>query len=145
MTRPAGFTLIEMVMLMLIIGILAVVAMPRFDSGGYQALSFHDRVVGALRHAQKTATSHRRLVCVGFTASSVTLTIDVDASGSCDTALPLPGSSSSTLLSDDPVNVVFSPVPADFNFLSDGTGADRSLQIAGQPNIVVVGATGHVQ
>src|ERR1035437_7525698 len=72
----SGFTMIELVMVMVIIGILAVVAIARMDTSGYRALEFHDKTVAALRYAQKTATSHRRLVCVAFTASTVTLTID---------------------------------------------------------------------
>lgn len=135
--------MVELVMIIVILGILAVVAIPRMDTSGYRALEFHDKVISALRYAQKTATSHRRMVCVAFTASTVTLTIDHDRSGACDgQALNLPGGDSNTVQGSD---AVFNPVPAGFSFLSDGTGADRTLKISGQPDISVVGATGHVQ
>lgn len=146
MRLMAGFTMIELVTIMIVLGILAVVALPRLDTGGYRALEFHDRAVAALRHAQKTAASHRRMVCAVFTASTVTLTIDHDKSGACDgQPLNLPGSGSNMLTSGDTVNAIFNPVPAAFAFQPDGTGADRSLAITGQPPIAVVGATGYVQ
>lgn len=141
----SGFTMIELVMIIVILGILAVVAIPRMDASGYRALEFHDKIVAALRYAQKTAVSHRRIVCVAFTASTVTLTIDHDKSGACDgQALNLPGSNSNLVQSGDTTNAVFSSFPASINFLSDGTSAGGSLSISGQPTITVVGTTGSV-
>lgn len=143
----AGFTLVELVTVIVLLGILSAVAIPRMMGGSeFRALEFHDRTVSALRFAQKTAVSHRRMVCVAFTQSTVTLTIDHDRSGACDDrALDLPGGNGNVVISGDANNAVFSPVPAGLNFQPDGTGADRLLQIAGQPDINVVGATGHVQ
>lgn len=145
--RAAGFTMIELVMMIMIIGILAVVALPRMtDLSHYRAVEFHDQVVSALRHAQKTATSHRRTVCVAFAAATVTLTIDHDNSGACDgQTLNLPGSSSNSVQSGDPANALFDPVPTGFDFRPDGTGRDTTLKISGQPDIIVVGATGSVR
>lgn len=146
MRREAGFTFLELVAVIVILGIMAVVVLPRLNVGIYRAAQFHDQTVAALRFAQKSATSHRRLVCVSFTASSVSLTIDHDKSGACDgRVLNLPGGTTNAIVSPDVSSAVFSPVPAAFDFQPDGSGADRTLSIAGQPDIVVVGATGHVQ
>ena len=141
--------MVELVMLIVLVGVLAVVAWPVMSTGEYRAVEFRDKVIGALRYAQKTATSHRRMVCVAFAVSSVTLTIDHDKSGACNgQALIIPGSTTNVAQSSDAVNAVFSvadPSTLNFNFLADGTGADRSIAISGQPAIVVVGASGYVQ
>lgn len=137
--------MIELITIIIILGILAAVAIPKMTAlSDFRALEFHDQAVSALRHAQKTATSHRRMVCVAFTASTVTLTIDTDNNAACDTALLIPGAQNNQVVSGDTTNAIFSPVPAGFFFSSDGTGADRSLTIAGQP-ITIVGATGSVR
>jgi MSHA pilin protein MshC len=133
-------------MVIVIIGILAVTALPRLDASVYKSAAFHDSAIATLRYAQKTATSHRRLVCVSFTASSITLQIaKANPANTCDENLNLAGRSTNVLQSSDTVNAIFNPVPANFNFLPDGTGADRSLAISGLTTITIVGATGHVQ
>jgi MSHA pilin protein MshC len=138
--------MIELIVVIVILGILAAVAIPKMDTSAYKALQFHDQTVATLRFAQKIATSHRRMVCVAFTASTVTLTIDHDKSGACNSfALNVPGSSSNVLTSVDTTNAIFSPVPASYSIMPDGTAADRTLSIAGQPAISIVGATGYVQ
>lgn len=144
MRRAAGFTLVELVVIIVILGILAVVALPRMDTSGYRAAEFHDRVLAALRYAQKTATSHRRTVCVTFPDTrTVVLRIDTDKNGACDTALMLPGASSNQVVSGDAA-VVFGALPSALTFASDGTSADQSISITGGAGITVVGATGNV-
>ncbi|GAB2182371.1 hypothetical protein DLREEDagrD3_25940 [Denitratisoma sp. agr-D3] len=142
-----GFTTIELVVVLVLLGILAFSFMTRWNNIELQAATFHDKTVAALRHGQKTATSHRRVVCVGFSAATVTLTMAL-ASGStasCSTALLLPGDSTNVVTSPNSGSVYFSPVPAGFSFLPDGSAADRTLAIGGQPAITVVGKSGYVQ
>lgn len=147
MNKFRGFTLVELTSVMIILGVIAAVAIPRMSGGSeFRAVEFHDATIAALRFAQKSAISHRRMVCVTFSASTITLTIDATRSGNCNgQALTLPGSNTNTLSSSDPGNVIFNPVPANFDFQPNGTGADRVLAITGQPAILVSGATGYVQ
>lgn len=147
MRRHRGFTLIELVTIIIILGIIAVVAMPRMSAGDdILAAEFRDKAVSSLRYAQKAANSHRRLVCASFTASSLSLQIARQKGvSSCDTDLPIPGAGANVVSSRNPASVVFSPVPAALSFQPDGTAADQTLLIGGQPPIVIVGATGHVR
>ena len=83
-----GFTLIELVMVIVIIGALSVTALPKFsDTSVFQSRGFADQVLATLRYAQKTAIAQHRNVCVGLAAASVTLTINNTA---CSANLNLP-------------------------------------------------------
>jgi len=54
--RTKGFTLIELVVILLVLGILAVVALPKFfNLSDYQERAAYDEVAGAVRYAQKLA------------------------------------------------------------------------------------------
>lgn len=153
MRRAAGFTLVELVTTMVLIGILAAVVIPRMDTGVYRELAFRDQTLSALRFAQKTATSHRRLVCVAFSASSVSLEIaTVNGATACNTALPLPGGAGS-VQSGDPAHVVFDPVPANLFFQPDGRATSDGAGSAvvaptltiGEQSITLDGTSGYVQ
>lgn len=74
--RQRGFTLVELVMVLVILGVLAVFALPRILSGSDTAArGLHDSTLSYLRYAQKTAIAQRRTVCVAFTNTSVSLRI----------------------------------------------------------------------
>jgi len=52
-----GFTLIELVIVMLLIGILAVYAIPRLDLVGFRSAGFSQQALSSIRFAQKLAIS----------------------------------------------------------------------------------------
>ncbi|MDE2586150.1 MAG: type II secretion system protein, partial [Betaproteobacteria bacterium] len=89
-----GFTLTELVVVMMLIGILAVAVVPRFmGATEFHGQGFQDEVAALLRYAQKTAIAQRRSVCVQFPDSqNVTLRIASSAGDtlSCDTNLTGP-------------------------------------------------------
>ena len=146
MRRTGGFTMVELVLVIIMLGILAVFVIPRMDTSAYRALAFHDQTVAALRYAQKTATSHRRLVCVAFPDDhTLELTIDTDKNGACDTALVVPGAQNNQVVSGDPAQAKFNPLPATLNFAADGSCSGATIKIQGAADIVVIGATGYVQ
>jgi prepilin-type N-terminal cleavage/methylation domain-containing protein len=55
----SGFSLIELVAVLVIIGALAVFVAPRLNITGFSQYSFHEELLAAARHAQKTATATR--------------------------------------------------------------------------------------
>jgi MSHA pilin protein MshC len=76
--KQAGFSLVELIAVMVVIGILAVVALPRFDRSEMDRRAFHDETMAALRYAQKTAIASRRNVCVVFPGTT-SLTLQIAA------------------------------------------------------------------
>jgi MSHA pilin protein MshC len=76
--RPAGFTLIELVTVMVVVGVLAAVAMPRFfDNKGFDAVAYSDQVKALMRYGQKIAIAQGRNVFVRVNSSSVALCMDL--------------------------------------------------------------------
>jgi MSHA pilin protein MshC len=151
--RARGFTLIELVMVLVLVGVLAVFAVPRmFNRNDFDARAFHDRTLAYLRYAQKTAIAQRRVVCVAFTLTTVTLSRATAAGNNvCNT--PLSGPDGKAMLNVEPPAIVtFAAVPVGFYF--DGLGqpltsvnapAPRNIQVVNvQRSITVESGTGYV-
>lgn len=150
-----GFTLIELVMVIVMLGILAIFAAPRmFNSGDFYARGFHDETLALLRYAQKTAIAQRRTVCVAFTTTTTTLTIAALAATSTCAANPLVGpKGESQALITARAGVTYSSTLTNFNF--DGLGqpvngsgapvATQTIQVSSAAkSITVETATGYV-
>ena len=117
--RHRGFTLIELVMVIVLVGVLAVVAAPRFaDSGDFDAVGYAHRLEGLIRYAQKTAIAQRQLVRVDISntpnAADPTLTWAAASTAGCTaaliaTAVPLPSigkrPTSAVTVSTTPANI----------------------------------------
>jgi MSHA pilin protein MshC len=77
--RQSGFTLVELIVVMIVIGIMAVVVMPRFDLlKGYDEVGFRDKVRSTLEYARKSAVAQRRNVRVTLAGNNLTLKVDND-------------------------------------------------------------------
>lgn len=75
--RRRGFTLVELVMVLVIVGVLAVFAAPRFmERSTYSSLGFYDQTKSTIRYAQKLAVAQNRPVYVRLNGSSVALCFD---------------------------------------------------------------------
>ena len=83
-----GFTLAELVMVLVIVSVLAVAAMPAmFGRLTFDTRRFADQVRAAIQYAQKVAVAQRRNVCVTVTASSLSLTQGTSAGAACSAAV----------------------------------------------------------
>ena len=72
----AGFTLVELVTVMILTGILAFVALPRLDAlGGFDARGAADQMEAWLLYAQKSALAQRRYVTITITNATTAPTM----------------------------------------------------------------------
>jgi MSHA pilin protein MshC len=157
-----GFTMIELIMVIIILGVLAVYAAPRIlNTGDFTARGFHDETLSILRYAQKTAIAQRRMVCVTFdmagTPNTSTLTFLNPAGGAaaangCNANLTGPrGETPARIIAPNAVTYAAAP---SFNF--DGLGqpvssagvalvANQVIQVNNASNTITVeAATGYV-
>lgn len=83
---PPGFTLVELTVILILVGILAVVAVPRFfDRGVFEARGFYDEALSILRYAHKTAVAQRRAVWFQLDAANDRIALCYANSFPCST------------------------------------------------------------
>ena len=120
-----GFTLIELIMVMVILGVLSIFATGMFKGSDFNARGFHDETMAYLRFAQKTAVAQRRTVCINFT-STTALTLKIAAAAStpnCSSAGTITGPKGdfgATITLNARAPAAYSTTPTSFNF--DGLG-----------------------
>ncbi len=91
-TRPGGFTLVELITILVVVGIMAGVAAPRFfQRQGFDAASYTDQLRAMLRYGQKISIAQSRNVFVRLNGSSVALCYDA----ACTARVTAPGGANS--------------------------------------------------
>ena len=143
--RKTGFTLVELIVVIVVVGIVALIAAPRFFSQPpFDASRFHEAALSAIRYGQKVAVAQRANVFVVVSATSVALCYDMG----CATAVTLPaesvafvvnapnnitlsGSSFSFTPLGQPASFAASPVPlaANATFGISGDGGARQIVV----------------
>ena len=157
-----GFTLIELVMVIVLVGILSVVAMPRFADNSFDERGFRDAVKSVLQHARHVAVASRRFVCVDVDqdAGIISLTRHTDLPDgetlvSCNQNLTLPSfsrgcSASHQVCAPNGVviggttNLIFDPLGRVISTPGNVT-VDATFTITNQPIINVFAETGYIE
>lgn len=139
-----GFTLVELIVVIVIVGIVALIAAPRFFAqADYDARRFHDMALSAIRYGQKTAIAQHRNVFVVATAGSVSLCFDAG----CAAAVPNPADGSAFSVAA-PSGVAITAASFSFNALGQPSpNAQVTLSVTGDGStrqIVVERETGYV-
>lgn len=147
MERGRGFTLVELVVIISVLGLMAAVIAPRFfGRDTFASRGFHDEAQSVVRYAHKTAIAWRRPVFVCVTAT----TVSAGTVSGCGTLLVHPFTGN-PLTATAPSGVTLTSV----NFSFDSAGRPSpdaqvtiafTSAIAGDParQIVVEAGTGYV-
>ncbi len=131
--KHTGFTLVELITVMVVVGILSVAVLPRFfDVNIFRERGTADQVKAALRFGQKVAIAQHRSVDVNLTAA---------ASADCGTTL-VASAVNCTIL--DSVSVIPAlPQTVTFNALGQRTSAAGAFTV-GPTTIAIEAETGYV-
>ena len=151
MGRSKGFTLVELVVTLVLIGVLAASVGPRFlDVQVFQDRGFFDETVSAVRYAQKLAVATGCSVQVQITSTGYTLSrVSVANFSTCntgpyDTAVDDPSGNAATFTRTAPSGVTLSPA-TNITFAPDGSASATVTVTVGSRSFQAISATGFVQ
>ena len=148
--NSGGFTLVELVTIMIMAGVLAAFAIPRFvGRTGFESRGFYDNATATVRYAQKLAIAQRRLIFVCVNAPSAG---DISVSYASGCAAQIADATGAALRVPAPSGVTLTSTAAEFSFLSGlgQTAAQVTITLTstvpGDParSIVVENETGYV-
>lgn len=140
----AGFTLVELTVTLVIVGVLAVVALPRFTGrSDYDQLAAADRMIAAVRFARSVAIAQNRTVYVIASASQLRACFD----NACSAAVLDPANGSALTIDLTGTSITLTSSSASFSF--DGLGrssAAVTMSLSGSPvrSFTVERETGYV-
>lgn len=153
-----GFTLIEVVVVIIVVGTMAATILPRFaNQADFNQRGYYDQLRSAIQFARKAAVATRRYACVTVDATGATFSQDPTLPESvvapnCASTLVIPGASCtagknkvcppSGALLEAVAPTVF---PVTFNFDPLGRASAKvTMAVTGQATITVEQETGYV-
>lgn len=138
--RSRGFSLVELIVVIVITVVLAALAWPRMRDGDIRAGWYQEQVTAAIRYAQRQAVAQRRQVFVDIQPTQVSLCY----SAACGATTLIQIANGDPYVLAAPSGVALSPVGV-FSFDALGRpSAGQAISVAGQ-TITVHAETGYVQ
>jgi len=158
LNKKHGFTLVELVLVIILIGALAAVGLPKFfDQSIFDERYFHDDLLSAARYAQRLATGSGCSVRLSVSTTSFSLDQDANcnlASPSYSISVNRPFDSEAFSNNDKPSSLTMTPSESAYYFLPKGGVIDSgglvlstsTVELSGVSSriIYIVGATGYV-
>ena len=147
-----GFTLVELVIVMTVIGILAVTLGPRFFTQSvFSQRGYADELAAALRFAQKAAVSSQCPAQLTLTPTTYAVGQQAASGNSCNASdttwsTPVMGADGAVIQGSAPANTTVSPTGT-YQFDDQGrlTGSPGNTLTIGARTITIVPGTGFVQ
>jgi MSHA pilin protein MshC len=142
-----GFTLTELIAVILIAAVLAAVAIPRLTRGAFDDSQLYDETLAALHYAQRTAMAYQRTVCVTFVGNNQLTLKYTSAYGlsTCDQNLPPPAGNTAAYLVTAPGSATYT-AHVDFNFDRVGRpSTGQTISLSSGKTITVEAETGYAR
>jgi MSHA pilin protein MshC len=142
--RAKGFTLAELVIVIVVAAILAAIAIPQFNQPEIDAAWFHEQARSTVRYAQRTAVAQRRCVFVEVAPPELRLLYgDVNCAITATKVRDLARGDDVEITA--PAGVALSAAPNPFRFNGLGQPSAAATVTVGSKTIVVNAETGYVQ
>lgn len=151
--RAAGFSLIELITVIVLLGALAVFVIPRLNPTGFDRYAFRHELLSALRYAQKTAMASGCGVAVQLDAGADSYSVLLRSGGSATdcgsggfgTALQHPAAGGAYAGSAAPGADLQTSGTVEFDGFGSYISGLTSINLAGGPAIEIDSVTGYVR